>query len=66
MAQVSRNRKKKSQNCLTLRYSLRHNVYSKTPITSDFIIYLEHACLTDHQSQLWIEKAIDQACDVTC
>ena len=30
------------------------------------IIYLEHACLIDRQSQLWIKKAINQACDVTC
>ena len=30
------------------------------------IIYVEHACLIDRQSQLWIQKAIDQACDVTC
>ena len=32
----------------------------------EFIMYLERACLIDHQSQLWIYKAIDQACDVTC
>ena len=27
-----------------------------------FIIYLEHGCLIDRQSQLWFWKAIDQAC----
>ena len=27
------------------------------------IIYLEHACLIDRQSRLWIKKSIDKACD---
>ena len=28
-------------------------------------VYLEHACLIDHQPNLWFQKAIDHACDVT-
>ena len=29
-------------------------------VVRSFIIYLEQACLIDHQSQLWIQKAIDR------
>ena len=28
-------------------------------------MYLDHVCLVDRESQLWFNKATDQACNVT-